>query len=316
MNLPEIGPLLTNQSTYITATGALLDLDKANQNSTPFFFSRMVAMQLPQYAVPNFFLDLTSQGVISTSPNTILPKGIQYYTENISRNFLSSYSKRGTELAFWKLLNKCGMSYADIQASIKFVNKVATSNFITIENNGGWGEIVGVIPNQCSILTTAWANNPNVPDIVTSDPQNDSDGLFDTGDKEFTFTDPLSKQTLDFDNCTFDTDTPNESFDFNLLLFFYQDADGIDKLHGVNFIAPYVNMVSYWQLPISTQFNNQATSVGYQYKLNLKTCNNAASLVLVQDYNGDGSQWNLYFESLSNFNSFLELQKRGNTPVG
>jgi hypothetical protein len=314
MNLPELNPLLTNQSTYITNSQALLDFDKANQNGTGYFFSRMVALNLPQWAFPSFFIDLTGEGVTSDSPNTIFPKAMQYYMENIMRQDVGS--NKSAELSLWKMLNKMGVSYADIHSSVVFMNKVATSNFITIENNGGWGEIVGVIPNQCGILTTAWANNPAVPNIVTSDPQNDTDGVYDTGELEFTFTDPLAKQTIDFDNSTLDYDTPNESFNFNLLLFFYQDADGVDKLHGLNFMSPWQNFVTYWQMPQYTQLNNEATSIGYQFKLNLKTCNNAASLVLVQDYNADGSHWDTYFESLSNFNSFLELNARGTTPIG
>ncbi len=314
MNLPQIGPLLTDSSTYISFSTALLDLDKAYQYGTGYYFSKMVAINLPQYAMPNFFLDLSGMGVISNSPNTIMPKGIQYYMENIIRQSVGS--DRVAELAFWKFLNRCGMSYADIHNCVTFSNKVATSNFITIQNNGGWGEIVGVIPNQCALLTTAWKPETGVPDVVTSDPQNDQDGLFDTGNKEFTFTDPLAKQVLDFDNFVFDTGVTDESFDFNALLFFYQDSDGVDKLHGIQFIAPYENKVTYWDLPVNTQFSNKATSVGFQFKLNVKTCNNTASLVLVQDYNADGSHWNTYFESLSNFNSFLELQMKGTTPIG
>jgi hypothetical protein len=314
MNLPVISPLLLNQSTYISCTQALLDLDKANQFGTAFFFSKMLAIKVPNWASPDFFMDLTSMGVLSDSPNTVFPKSIQYYAENIARQDCGT--NKVAEVAFWKMLNKMGMSYDDIRASVVFMNKVATSNFITIQNNGGWGEIVGVIPNQCGLLTGAWANNPGIPDIVASDPQNDQDGIYDTGNKEFTFTDPKSKSTFDFANATADTTTVDESFDFNMLLFFYQDADGVDKLHGVNFINPFENKVTYWDLPIYTQFSNNATSVGFQFKLNVKTCNNSASLVLVQDYNADGSHWNTYFESLSNFNSFLELNTKGNTPIG
>jgi hypothetical protein len=314
MNLPVFNPLLLDQSTYITFTKSLLDLDKADNNGTGYYFSKMVALNLPQYNVPDFWLDLSSMGVISDSPNTVIPKGMQYYMENIIRQNVGT--ERVTELAFYKFLNKCGMSYADIHASVVFINKVATSNFITVENNGGWGEIVGVVPNRSGLLNKVWKTLNEVPNIVTSDLSNDQGGLFDTGNKEFNFNDPLTKQVIDFDLTTNDTEVANQQFDFNVLLFFYQDSTGVDKLHGINFIAPFENKITYWDLPTYTQKTNDARSIGYQFKLNLKTCTNEASLVQVQDYNSDGSHWNTYFDTLSKLNSFLTLNMLGKSPIG
>jgi hypothetical protein len=314
MNLPQIGPLQANQSTYICNTRALLDLDLANQNGTGYYFSHFVAFQLPPWVNPGFFIDLSGQGVISDSPNTIFPSAIMYYLENIVRQNLGT--DKVAELAFYKMLNKMGMSYSAIQQSIVFMNKVATANFITIPNNTGWGEIVGIVPNQSGILVPAWANNPIVPNIVPNDPQNDNSGLFDTGNNEFTFTDSLSKNTFDFANASYDYSTVNESFNFNLLAFFYIDSAGYPKLHGLNFISPWQNNITNWTMPEYTQMNNNATSIGFQFKLNVKTCSNNASQILVQDYNADGSHWNTYLASLTAFNSFLELQTRGTTPIG
>ena len=45
MNLPEIAQLQETQSTYITFTKSLLDLDKSIANGTVCYFSKMVFRQ-------------------------------------------------------------------------------------------------------------------------------------------------------------------------------------------------------------------------------------------------------------------------------
>ena len=307
MKLPIFNPLLLDSSSYLCFSKSLLDLDIANNNGTPYFFSKLVALKLPDYKNPDFFIDLSSMGVITDNPNTVIPKGMQFYMENIIRQKVGT--ENVTELAFYKYLNKCGLTYDKIHDSITFINSIATSNFVTIENNNGWGEVVGVIPNKCAKLTKVY-KTVDIPNIIPSDPDNNFDGLFDNGNKEFLFTDPKSKQIIDFDNLIYDTSILNESFDFNVLLVYYRDSLGIDKLHGINFINPFENKITYFDLPLFTQKNNNGKSVGYQFKFNLKTCNNEASKIIVQDYNSDGTHWNTYFETLTKLNSFLELQMR------
>ena len=303
MNLPIFHPLLADQSTYITFSKALLDFDYAINNEKPYYFSKLVALNLPDYKNPDFFIDLNPVNITVDNPNTTLPKGMQYYMENLIRQ--STDTEYITELAFYKFLNYCGISYENIQNSITFVNKIMTSNFVKIENNNGWGEIVGVIPNKSARLTKAF-KNIIIDDIITTNDTDDA--LYDNGNKEFLFTNPLSKQVIDFDNLVFD-EVPTDdvhTFDFNCLLIFYKDEHGIDKLHGINFINPYENKVTHFELPKYTQRTNDSRSVGYQFKMNMKTVNNEASKIIVEEQL-DGF-WASHFETLSKLNSFLELQ--------
>ena len=309
MNLPILHPLLSNQSTYITFSKSLLDYDKAIGLGTAYYFSKLVAINLPEYKTPDFFLDLSTifseeNLPLIDNPNTVIPKGIQYYMENIIRQ--ETTSENITELAFYKFLNKCGLSYTDIHDSITFVNKIVTSNFIKIGNNNGWGEIVGIIPNKSAQLTKVF-KNATINNVVVS---NDTDfALYDNSNKEFLFDDILSKKVLDFDNLIYN-DVPSNTvhtFDFNALLIFYKDSDGIDKLHGINFINPFEDKITSFTLPTYTQKTNDARSIGYQFKMNMKTVNNEATKIIIEEMNASGF-WGTHYETLSKLNSFLELQ--------
>lgn len=310
MLLPIFHPLLSDSSTYLTFSKSLLDLDRAKQNNTPYFYSKMVALNLPEYKTPDFFIDLNSVGVVTDNPNTTIPKGMQFYMENIIRQ--STGTENITELAFYKFLHYCGISYNDIQSRITFINKIATSNFTTVENNNGWAEIVGIIPNRCYKLTPAF-KNIDIADIITSTPENNSDTcIFDNGNKEFLFNqDVKQKQVIDFENVINDEEILEESFDFNVLLYFYRDVDGIDKLHGINFINPFEDKITQFVLPKFTQKTNDARSIGYQFKLNLKTVNNEATKIIVEEYNNSPAHWNTYNQTLSTLNSFLVLNGAG-----
>lgn len=310
MNLPIFHPLLADQSTYICFSKSLLDLDKATNFGSEYYFSKLVALNIPNYKNPNFFIDLNSVGVLTENPNTILPKVFQFYMENIIRQ--NTNNENITELAFYKTLNKCGISYTDIHKTITFVNKIMTSNFVNIENNNGWAEIVGIIPNKSDKLTTVFKDSI-ISDIITS---NDSDtAIYDNGNKEFLFTDPLSKKILDFDNLIYETVSSEEvnTFDFNALLVFYKDNFGVDKLHGINFINPFENKVTYFDLPKYTQRTNDSRSVGYQFKMNMKTVNNEATKIIVEEQL-DGF-WATHFQTLSKLNSFLELQMQNSNII-
>ena len=311
MNLPEFNKLQENQSTYITFSKALLDYDYAINNSKEYYFSKMVAINLPPYLNPDFFIDLTSVGISNNNPNGpnyFIPKGFQYYMENIIRQ--NTNTEYITELAFYKFLNKCGISYDKIfDEIIVFVNEINTENFTKVENNNGWGEIVMQIPNNSKQLIKAF-KNVEINDLILADITNGNDtGLFDNkGEKSFSFSEPLAKRVLDFDNITYN-EVDKNTFNFNAILVFYKDSYGINKLHGINFIAPFENKVTQWVMPVNQQKTNSATSIGYLFKMNVKTVNNEASLIMIEEQNSGPAHWETYFSTMNKFNEFLELHK-------
>lgn len=317
MNLPILSALQNDQSTYITLSKSLMDFDQALSTSTPCYFSKMIALNLPIWQnsiVPDgkFFIDLNSVGVVSDSPNICFPKVIQYYLENILR---FNNAPEIAELAFWKTLEIMGMSDARIRESVSFVNSIVTSNFIVTENNNGWMEIVCQIPNNSKKLTKVWKLLPDMPSVVQGIPDHvDELGLYDNGTNQFLFP-ASSRKVLDFDNLIYD-EVENSNFDFNTLLLFYKDGDGVDKLHGINFIYPYENKVSYWDQQTFTQRTNDARSIGYQFKFNMKSCNNTDNQTLVYQEN-DHSFYNQFADVLSGLNSFLEVKMResANNPI-
>ena len=308
MNLPLINSLnLDGQSTYITFTKALVDFDKAITANNHYVFSKMVALNLPEWKNPDFFVDLSSMGIISTSPNDVLPKLIQYYTENIIRQQYdnsNNETSKITEIAFWKSLNKCGLSYDKIKECVTFVNDIVLSNFIEDNNNNGWGEIIGQIPNKCHKLINSWKTLTKIPNSIISE---FNDGLFDTGDNTFNFS-TEAKNSIDFDNIKYN-ETEEQKFKFNAILLFYTDGDNIHKLHGINFIHNFDNKVTYWDLPTFEQVTNNALSIGYQFKFNLKTCNNEASKTYIHN---DLSQitYETFGETLGVMNTFLKQKIR------
>lgn len=299
MNLPIFNPLLQDQSTYITFSKALLDLDVALANDTEYVFSNMVALNIPAWRNPDFFTErLKEIGITSTDPNTVLPAMFQYYMENIIRQNVDT--PEITELAFWKTLNQCSLDAEQIRNTISFINKVVTVDFVQVENNNGWGNVICQIPNKCSNLVLA-QRTAQIPDVVQSE---DTDQcIWDNGNKQFLFSDE-QKQVIDFENLKYDT-SQKSSFDFNVLLLFYRDKDGVDKLHGINFIYPFENKVTEWTLETLTQKTNSIQTLGYQFLFNLKTCNNEASKVVVYEENL-GQYYELFFQTFGRLDSFLE----------
>ena len=73
MNLPIFHPLLTDQSSYLCFSKSLLDFDKATNFGTKYYFSKLVALNLPDYKNPDFYIDLDSVGVLTDNPNTVIP---------------------------------------------------------------------------------------------------------------------------------------------------------------------------------------------------------------------------------------------------
>ncbi len=311
MNLPIISQLKETQSTYITFSKALLDFDKSIANGSPCYFTKMVALNLPVWENPNFFINLSALGINTNNPNIVVPKMIQYYMENIIRQTIGVNDvdvPEIAEIAFWKTLNKMGLSTVQSKATVTFINQIVTSNFVTSENNNGWGEIVCVIPNKCKSLETVWKSLTTVTNVVQG--VNSDVCLFDNGDLQFEFIG--KKDVLDFDNCVFD-EVEEKTFDFNTLLLFYTDESGVNKLHGINFIYPFENKVTYWNQQTFTQKTNIAQTIGYQFLFNMKTCNNQATQIAIQSLN-DHTHWNTFSQTLGLLNSFLENKMREAQP--
>lgn len=301
INLPEFGPLLDNQSTYITFSKALVDMDNAISRNEKWYFSNAVGINIPNWQLGKFFTSLVPIGITAQNPNIVMPKLFQYYMENILR--YAPINDHSTELAFWKTLEYLGMSINEMQQSVVFSNKIALSNFITTENNNGWSEIVVQIPNRSAILIPKWKVVSDFPNIIQS--TNTDNAIYDNGDKQYLFD---SKHVLDFNNFTYDTESVSQ-FSFNVLLLFYTDASGVEKLHGINFIQPFENKVLYYELPRLTQKTNVVSNVGYQFKFNMKSCNNEATRLQVYELQ-EHTHWNIFGETLGRLDSFLELKMR------
>lgn len=302
MNLPIYNSLLLDSSTYITFSKAHLDFDYAVANNTPYYFSKCVALKLPLYENPSFFIDLNSINITETNPNTVIPKAMQFYMENIINN--SGNFDNCVELAFYKLLNKCGITYDDIFNNMVYINKIMTSNFVRTENNNGWGEVVAVIPNDAKKVKFEKKLIEDFPTILQSSvPNNSDDCLYDNGSKQYLFERDEQRKVIDFDTIQY-LDNTNDDFEFNVLLFFYRDNKNIDKLHGINFISPFINKITNFELPTYRKQYNNSRSIGYQFKLNMKTVNNEASRILIEEHN-DGF-WTTHFDVLSRLSTFLD----------
>jgi len=302
MNLPIFNTLLPDSSTYITFSKAHLDFDYAIANNQPYYFSKMVALKLPLYENPSFFIDLNSINITETNPNTVIPKAMQFYMENIINN--GGNFDNIVELAFYKLLNKCGIKYSDIVNNIVYINKMMTSNFVRTENNNGWGEVVAVVPNDAKKVKFEMKLVNDFPKTLQStSPNNTDEALYDNGNKQYLFDTDDSRKVIDFETISYDS-VNNDDFEFNVLLFFYRDNKNIDKLHGINFISPFINKVTNFELPTYHKKYNDSRSIGYQFKLNLKTVNNEASRILIEEHN-DGF-WTTHFDTLSRLSTFLD----------
>jgi hypothetical protein len=302
-NLPNINPLRVDQSTYITFSTALNDFDKADSFGEPWYFSKAVFLSLPEYKSPDFYADLSSIGITDQSPNVVFCKLIQYYMENQLRQELNDHCPYITELAFYKTLNYlCNKSHGNLgRKMITFANSIVISNFISSETStAGWGEIIISIPNSCPLLTPVW-KKVDIQNIVQG--TNTDICLFDNGLKQFLYPEQ-EKYVLDFDHLIYTKDIKSE-FSFNLMLLYYKDKDGIDKLHGVNFINPFVNHITYWDLQTFKQKTNEVSSIGYSFQFNIKTVNNEATLTKVYEEQKDGF-YGLFSNVLGKLDEFLE----------
>lgn len=316
MALPILGNLNSNESTYIALSRGMTDLDKALANDTEFYFTKIIALNLPQWRSsgnPRLYINLINNGVQvnSSDPNVCIPKTIQHYTENILKQAGMSYLPEAAEIAFWKTLNKLGMTQTEIQESIKFANDVVVSNFVEAEGNNGWNEVVGMIPSKCGQLVVRMKQLTNVLSVLAT---NDTDqsveqiGMYDDASSKIYTFDEEFKQVIDFNNLQY-VDKLG-SFDFNTILLFYKDIDGVDKLHGINFLHPYVNYGTYWQQQLLTQKTGKQSYIGYQFLFNMKTCCNVASVQHVFSNNEALMWWNGFEQTMSSLNTFLEKKLR------
>lgn len=293
VNLPVLNRLFEDESTYITFSSANNDFDRATFNKSEFYFSKMVAIELPKWEEGVFYhpqnpeQNISSVTEATNDPNLAIPKYIQHYTENLIRNGVSA------EIAFWKTLNLLSVKKPPIRDYIKFMNNIIVSNYEQLVsadgkeiNNVGWGSIICQIPTDASRLS--YVTGPaklgsNQLVIVSQNFEDDSRnrGIYDNGDHQFLME---GSQQIMFDVQP-TTEEQQQSFKFNALLIFYRDRDGIEKLHGINFLKPYVNTVGSWEIP-PLEFTVKAktrTNIGYQFILHMKTCNNEASLIKIQE---------------------------------
>ena len=332
VNLPVLNRLFEDESTYITFSSANNDFDKATFNKTEFYFSRMVAIELPKWEEGVFYHPSNSEQNISSvteatnDPNLAIPKYIQHYTENLIRNGVSA------EIAFWKTLNLLSVKKPPIRNYIRFMNNIIVSNYEQLVspdgseiNNVGWGSIICQIPTDAyrQVIVTGPAQveggtAPGSPaaDIIVSqnfvdDPKNR--GIYDNGDHQFLM---QGVQRIMFNVEPIPTNDQLKSFKFNALLIFYKDRDGIEKLHGINFLKPYVNTVGSWEIPPFefTVREKTRTNIGYQFILHMKTCNNEASLIKIQE-NYQQNNWyptmEVAFDKLNKIiHNFPELTPR------
>lgn len=313
MILPIFNELRNDESTYITLSRAYVDMDEAIANGTEFYYSKVVALNLPTWQKgQGMFTErlkevITEPQATATSPNLIIPKLLQYYTENVIRQS-EIQTKEVAELALWKTLRLLGIQ--NPQQTVVFVNDVINSNFVRTEANNGWNEVICQIPNLCRKITKVELRETNVNSVIQT---NDEDSaLYDNGNKQFLFNDD-DRKVLDFSKFIFD-DQEKSSFTFNTLLIFYRDKDGIDKLHGINFIYPFENKVTYWEQNNLIQKTNTINSVGYQFIFNMKSCNNEATKSSVYQRNEQLMWWNGFEKTMSSLNGFLEdkLRERNN----
>lgn len=301
MNLPIFNELLPNQSNYINFSKSLSDLDFSIKNDKAYHLSKFVVLDLPNFVQDGLFINLEPL-INSVNPNVLMPKALQYYTENIIRQSIET--NEITEIAFWKTLQRFGMSRDEIKNSVVFMNEIVHSSFYRYENNNGWSEVLCKIPNNCGDLNTVWKTVDSLPTTYAGEFLDDESFFDDNANKEFDFT--LFNEKIDFENSTITQSSENKEFKFNLILLFYTDADGVEKLHGINFINPFVNQNTFFELPRFEQRTNDFKNIGYQFKFNLKTVNNGDSRVLIENQNFQtDSFWAAFEQNLSGLNSLL-----------
>lgn len=304
MNLPIFNQLQSGQSNYINFSKSLTDLDYAQTNGSEYYLSKFVALKLPVFKVDELFIEMSSI-TNSTNPNYLTPKAFQYYTENIIRQQIDC--PEITEIAFWKTLMRFGLTEQKIKDSVVFANNIVNAAFHRTDNNDGWSEIMCIIPNNCDKLTPAWKSINTLPTTgpYTGDYLTDESYFDDNANKTFDFT--TFNEVMDFSNFNYDNSADtNVEFDFNMTLLFYKDKDGVEKLHGINFINPWQNENTHYALPLYNQKTNDYKNIGYQFKFNLKTVNNEATQQIIETVNFNTNNfWASFNSQIGKMNELL-----------
>ncbi len=332
MNLPIFQALKENQSTYITFSKALYDLDKATDSDKEYFFSKAVFFNLPDWKsnnseddpgiyIPNEDLQTLQLDIKEQSPVYLLPKILQYYTENLIRHGVEA------DTAFLKTLRKLGMSTKNIQDSIVAYNGIFTNTFVESENNLGWSEIVVQLPNfidNCRYPSeTPFVNsNPNESTIITKYPS--EPGIYDSEDeKVWNFNNGDTDLSFNLQDMIYDkNDKTSRKKSFNCILLFYADNSCIEitkegpkvvkhKLHGINFIIPYEQpSPERYELPRLDFETNNANTRGYQFIFNMKSVNNSVSETVWQNNNEQIFYKNQFSKVLGQLDRILLLHHK------
>lgn len=339
MKLPIFDNLNTNppRSTYYTFSKSMKDLDNAVTEGTEWYFTKMVCLDLPIWSIGNMFFrfrktssspdgdikyfseengknfpELETTNYIN--PNIVIPRLLQYYTENIIRQSNIGSSEYIAELAFWKTLNMMGIdidTLYDTNKIITYVGDLSTASFTEIANNHGWAEIIGSVTNNCpltNISYSSWKTINDVNNIINADDNGDS-AIFDK-DSSFGFDMSKMKKVLNFYRIENDKDTTKQQeFQFNTILLFYTDKSGVNKLHGVDFIYPFVEGMNGWKQESIKHITNTFNSFAYSFRYNMKSCVNKNTQDTVYEIN-EGSFYDVFSKSMSNYDSFLELQRQ------
>ena len=102
MVLPIFNELKNDESTYITLSRAYVDMDFAIANNTEYYYSKVVALNLPQWETGKFYTEiLRTINITDVSPNVIIPKLLQFYVENMIRQN-SIDTPEIAEIGLWK----------------------------------------------------------------------------------------------------------------------------------------------------------------------------------------------------------------------
>lgn len=329
-----------DKSTSYVFSKAMKDLDKAITQEKPWYFTHAVYLNIPIWSLGEFyyrfrkntsspsgdikvydesrtgsFPELEALDNSYINPNLVLPLLLQYYTENIIRQKISNSSNEETneyvtELAFWKTLRLMGLDPTEL---VSYVSDISTASFVEIDNSTGWSQIVAAIPPQTSLPNIDFKSIPDVDSLVIAEDNNDN-SIYDSDQQGFSFIfNSEDKQVLDFTSLTYDTTTQSQ-LEFNIILLYYTDDSGIEKLHSVDFIHPFKLTSEGYSVPSSSFITNTVNSFGYTFNFNVKSCSNQSTkdIIIARQ---DGEFYSVFQHVMSDFDSFLKLHEKDFDPT-
>lgn len=329
-----------DKSTSYVFSKAMKDLDKAITQEKPWYFTHAVYLNIPIWSLGEFYYRFrkstsSPQGDIEVydesttgsfpelealdnsyiNPNLVIPLLFQYYTENIIRQKISNTGSEETEeyiteIAFWKTLRLMGLDPTDL---VTYVSDISTASFVEVDNSTGWSQIVAAIPPQTSLPQISFKTIQDVDSLVIAEDNNDN-SIYDSDQQGYAFVfNSEDKQVLDFTSLTYDTTTQTE-LSFNIILLYYTDDSGIEKLHSVDFIHPFKLTPQGYSVPSSSFVTNTVNSFGYTFNFNVKSCGNQASrdIIIARQ---DGEFYSVFEHVMSDFDSFLKLHEKDFDPT-